>query len=98
YRGKVDIAYPHLLRPHRPITRIALRHALLELLVVLSGRHSGRRSRYELGSIQRRDLIHVHVAAEAPIEAALVPLEELPHAGFDHLCSRCRSSVLPTRT
>src|SRR5437762_11931906 len=89
YGGEVDVAYPHFLRPYRPIARIALRHYLLELIVVLSGHHSGGRGRYELGSIERCDLIHVHVAAKRLVEEALVSLEELPCAGFYHLLSKC---------
>jgi hypothetical protein len=48
----------------------------------LSGYHPGRRGRYELGSIQRCEIIHIHVAAEGPIEEALVSPEEVPYAGF----------------
>lgn len=82
YAGKADIAYPHFFHPHRSIARITLRHDLPELIVVLPGHHPRRRSRYELGSIQRRALIHVRVAAESPVENAGVSLEELPHRFF----------------
>jgi hypothetical protein len=75
YRGEADIAYPHFLRSYRPVVRITLRHDLLELIVVLSGHNPGRRGAYELGSIQRCDLIHVHIAAKGLIEKALVSLE-----------------------
>jgi hypothetical protein len=89
YGGDCDIAFPHFLRPYRPIARIALRHDLLELIVVLSGHHPGRRRCYEVGGIQRCDLIHVCVAAKRLFEKALVPLEQLPDAGFHHLLSKC---------
>lgn len=86
--GKADIADPHFLRPYRPIVSITLRHDLLELVVVLSGHHTGRRGGNELGSIQRCDLIHVDVAAKGLFENALVSLEEPPDAGFHFLLSK----------
>jgi hypothetical protein len=52
-----------------------LRHDLLELIVGLSRHDPGRRGRDELGSIQHRNLIPVHVAAKGPFEKALVSLE-----------------------
>ncbi|CAK7261354.1 protein of unknown function (plasmid) [Shinella sp. WSC3-e] len=87
YLGEADIAYPHLLGSYRSIVLIALRHELLELVVVLSGFHSGGRSTYKLGSIQRCELVHIDLAGEGPIEKALVSLEQSPYAGFHHLLS-----------
>ena len=46
-----DIAYPHFLRPYRSIARIALRHDLRELVVVLPCDHSGGRGCDEFGGI-----------------------------------------------
>jgi hypothetical protein len=89
YGVEADIAHPHFLRAYGAIARITLRHDLLELIVVLSSRHPGRRGGYELGSIQRRDLIHVHLAAEGLIEEARASTEELSYAGFHHLLSKC---------
>src|SRR4030088_1055215 len=93
YGGEADIAYPHFLRPYRPVARIALHHDLLELIVVLSAYHPGGRGRYELGSIQGSDLIHIHVAAEGPIEEALVSLKKFPYTGFHHLVSKCSTGL-----
>lgn len=68
--------------------RITLDNGLLELIVVLSGPHPGGRGRYELGGVERCDLVPVHVTGERPVEDAFIPLEELPYAGFHPVLSR----------
>lgn len=75
YRGEADIAYPHFLRADRPIVVIALRHRLLELIVVFPGPYASRRSAYKLGSIERGEFVHIDLAAKGPIEKAFVSLE-----------------------
>lgn len=82
YRGEADMAYPHFLRSHRPIVRIALRQELLELIAILSGHDPGRRGAYELGSVQRCGPIDVHIAAKGLIEEGLVSLEQLPYGAL----------------
>src|SRR5690606_28535030 len=63
YRGQADIAYPHFLRSDRPRVVIALCHELFELIVVLCVHHTGMRSAYKIGSMERCEFVHIDIVA-----------------------------------